>query len=431
LPLPTTPSDLEEVYEEFRRYVLPYPTGNIHPRFWGWVMGNGTPTGMMAEMLAAAMNSNLGGLAQAGGHVETQVIDWCKEMLGFPRESSGVLVSGGSIANLVGMTVARNSRAGYDVRADGVAGSARPMRIYASSEVHSSVRKGVEILGLGHKALRLIPVDKEYTINVSALREAIREDRKRGELPLCVIGCAGTVNTGSIDPLDALADICREEELWFHVDGAFGALAALSPALRPLVRGMERADSIAFDMHKWMYLQYEVGCTLVRDADAHRRSFTLTPEYLEHTTRGIAGGDIWFSDYEVQLTRGFRALKVWMSIKEHGIEKFGRLILQNVEQARYLESLVLAHPELELVAPVPLNIVCFRFIKRSGTPEEHNTLNKELLLRLHEGGVAAPSYTTLAGTYALRVCVTNHRSKKEDFDIFVDEVLRIGAELNR
>jgi glutamate/tyrosine decarboxylase-like PLP-dependent enzyme len=429
LPLPTGPSDLKTVYEDFCRFVLPYPTGNIHPRFWGWVMGNGTVTGMMAEMLAAAMNSNQGGLAQAGGFVEKQVIDWCKEMLGFPRESSGVLLSGGSIANLVGMAVARNSKAGYDVRADGVAASKGPMKIYASSEVHSSVRKGAEILGLGQTSLRLVPVDRENRIIVSELRKAIREDKGGGMLPFCVIGCAGTVNTGAIDPLDALADVCRDEGLWFHVDGAFGALAALSPSLKPLVKGMERADSIAFDMHKWMYLQYEVGCTLVRDADAHRRSFTLTPEYLEHTTRGIAGGEIWFSDYEIQLTRGFRALKVWMSIKEHGIDKIGRLVLQNVEQARYLERLIRTHHELELVAPVPLNIVCFRYLMRSGTLEEHNALNKELLLRLHEGGVAAPSYTTLAGTYALRVNVTNHRSRKEDFDLFVNEVLRIGAEL--
>jgi len=305
------------------------------------------------------------------------------------------------------------------------------MRFYASSEVHSSVRKALELLGVGSNALRLVPARTDYTIELERLREMVREDRSRGLAPLCVIGCAGTVNTGATDPLDALADLCSTEGLWFHVDGAFGALTALSPGLRHIVKGVERADSLAFDMHKWMYLPYEVGCTLVRDADAHRRSFALTPDYLEHTTRGIGGSDIWFSDYGVQLSRGFRALKVWMSVKEHGIEKFGRLIQQNVDQARYLEKLVRATPELELLAPVPLNIVCFRYVGRVSDEAAIDTLNRELLLRLHEGGMAAPSYTILDGKYALRVCNTNHRSRREDFDLLVREVLRLGEILSR
>jgi aromatic-L-amino-acid/L-tryptophan decarboxylase len=425
-PLPHTPQRPEDVYSSFKHTVLPYPTGNIHPRFWGWVMGNGTATGMLAEMLAAGMNLNQGGGAQAGNLVESQVISWCKEMLDFPPTASGLLVSGGSMANLVGLAVARNSHAGFDVRAEGVGGAPKPLRLYASTEVHSSVHKAVELLGLGRKALRLIPVRPDLTIDVGLLRHAIRDDRRHGDLPLCVIGCAGTVNTGATDPLDALADLCADEGLWFHVDGAFGALAALSPQLRHIVKGMERADSVAFDMHKWMYLQYEVGCTLVRDAEAHRAAFALTPHYLEHTTRGIGGSDMWFSDYGVQLSRGFRALKVWMSIREHGIDKFGRLILQNVEQARYLKSLVSRTQALELVAGVPLNIVCFRYRGILSDPAAIDGLNKELLLRLHEGGVAAPSYTVVNGKYALRVCITNHRSTVGDFDVLVEEVLRLG-----
>lgn len=425
-PLPHAPQRPEDVYSSFQRNVLPYPTGNIHPRFWGWVMGNGTATGMLAEMLAAGMNLNQGGGAQAGNLVESQVISWCKEMLNFPSAASGILVSGGSMANLVGLAIARNSHAGFDVRAEGVGGAPKPLRFYASTEVHSSVQKAVELLGLGHKALRLVPVQSDFTIDLGLLRKAIRADRKHGDLPLCVIGCAGTVNTGATDPLNALADLCADEGLWFHVDGAFGALAALSPQLRHIVQGMERADSVAFDMHKWMYLQYEVGCTLVRDAEAHRAAFALTPHYLEHTTRGIGGSDMWFSDYGVQLSRGFRALKVWMSIREHGIDKFGRLILQNVEQARYLQSLVAGTQELEPVAAVPLNIVCFRFRGRLTDAAALDRLNKELLLRLHEGGVAAPSYTVINGNYALRVCVTNHRSTRKDFDMLVREVVRLG-----
>jgi glutamate/tyrosine decarboxylase-like PLP-dependent enzyme len=425
-PLPRTPASPEAVYAAFRENILPYPTGNIHPRFWGWVMGNGTVTGMFAEMLAAAMNLNQGGGAQAGSLVESQVVSWCKEMFGYPQSASGILVSGGSMANLVGLTVARNTRAGFDVRAEGVGASPKTLCVYASTEAHSSVQKAVELLGLGRKALRLVPVTTDFTIDVSQLKNAIQDDRRRGCLPLCVIGCAGTVNMGAIDPLETLANLCAAERIWFHVDGAFGALAALSPELRHLVKGMERADSLAFDMHKWMYLPYEVGCTLVRDAEAHRNAFALTPHYLEHTSRGIGGSDLWFSDYGVQLSRGFRALKVWMAISESGIDKFGRLIYQNVRQARYLHRLVTQSPDLEMVAGVPLNIVCFRYRGTRRDEASLDTLNKELLLRLHEGGVAAPSYTVIDGKYALRVCITNHRSALEDFDLLVREVVRLG-----
>ena len=428
-PLPHGPTDAAEVYARFKDTVLPYPTGNTHPRFWGWVMGNGTVTGMLAEMLAAGINLNQGGGSQSGSLVESQVISWCKEMLGFPTGASGLLVSGGSMANLVGLTVARNSKAGFDIRTEGVGHAPRPMRLYASVETHSSIQKATELLGLGHQALRMIPTRKDLTIDTAALRTAILEDRKRGDHPFCVVGCAGTVNTGAIDPLDELADMCREHGLWFHVDGAFGALAALAPDLRHLVKGMERADSLAFDMHKWMYLQYEVGCALVRDADLHRTTFALTPHYLEHTQRGIGGGDLWFSDYGIELSRGFRALKVWMAIQEYGIDKFGRMIQQNVRQARYLEHIVANNPDLECVSDVPLNIVCFRYRGGLTDPSALDALNKELLLRLHEGGLAAPSYTVIDGTYALRVCITNHRTTNHDLDILIRETVRLGKEL--
>jgi aromatic-L-amino-acid decarboxylase len=430
-PLPRDAQALDRVYDSFKEDVLPYPTGNAHPRFWGWVMGNGTVTGMFADMLAAGFNPNQGGGMQAGNLVESQVITWCKEMFGFPATASGLLVSGGSMANLIGLTVARNVHAGFDIRENGAAGAPQPLRFYASKEVHSCAQKAVELLGLGRIALRLIDVHPDMTISVEALERAVKEDRARGVRPVCVIGCAGTVNTGAIDPLDELADLCAREKIWFHVDGAFGALAALSPELRPLVKGMERADSLAFDMHKWMYLPYEVGCTLIRDAEAHRNTFALTPHYLEHTKRGIGGADMWFSDYGVELSRGFKALKVWMSIREQGIDKFGRLISQNVRQAKYLQRLVKSTPELELVADVPLNIVCFRYKGSLADGGAVDELNKELLLQLHEGGVAAPSYTVIDGKYALRVCITNHRSRTEDFDLFIREVVRLGKILDQ
>jgi glutamate/tyrosine decarboxylase-like PLP-dependent enzyme len=295
--------------------------------------------------------------------------------------------------------------------------------------MHSSLQKTVELIGLGSRALRKIPVNSEYQIDIPALKDAIRADRAAGLRPFCIVGNAGTVNTGAMDDLEALAEISRGEGLWLHVDGAFGALARLAPDLRSLVSGMEKADSLAFDLHKWMYMPFEVGCVLVRREEDHRRAFSLTPDYLTHAERGLAAGTRWFSDYGIQLTRGFRALKVWMSIKEHGIDKYGRLIRQNVEQARYLAGLVDASPVLERLAPVPLNIVCFRYRAAGYGPGELNGLNQELLMRLHESGIAAPSSTTLGGKYTLRAAITNHRSRREDFDTMVQAVERIGNEL--
>jgi aromatic-L-amino-acid decarboxylase len=427
-PLPRAGQGYESAYRDFVEHVLPYPTGNIHPRFWGWVIGTGTPFNALTEMLAATLNPNVSGFDDGASLVEDRVLAWFKEAMGFPAEASGVLVSGGSMANLVGLAVARHVQAPFDVRRRGQSASPRPMVLYASLEVHSSVKKAAEILGLGSDALRLVPVDAEYRIDLYALRDAIADDRKAGLQPFCVVGTAGTVNTGATDDLAALADLCEREELWLHVDGAFGALAAFSPVLRKRLSGMERADSLAFDPHKWGYFPIEVGCVLVREAQDHRAAFATAAAYLAAGEGGVAGRVDRFADRGMQLSRGFKALKVWMGLKAEGTDKLGRLIEQNVDQAAYLAARVRETPELELLAPAPLNVVCFRY--RGGAEGDLDRLNKSIIVRLHESGVAVPSYTVLDGRYAIRVCITNHRTQTSDLDLLVHEVVRLGRELS-
>jgi len=429
-PLPREGEGLERAWDDFREHVLPYPWGNIHPRFWGWVVGTGSPSGALAELATAVFNVNAGGGNHAGPYLERQVVDWCKEMVGFPADASGLLVTGGSVANLVGLAAARDAAA-PTIPEEGVATAGRGLVMYASAQTHNSVDKAVRLLGLGQRGLRAIPVDGEHRIGLPALEQAIREDRAAGLRPCCVIGNAGTVNTGAIDDLAALAELCARERLWFHVDGAFGALVALSDMLRPLVLGMERADSIAFDLHKWMYMPYDIGCILVRDPEAHQRPFTTHASYLSRLPRGAAPIDRDPGTLGPELSSELRGLKAWLLLKEHGAGTYARLIEQNVAQAAYLADRVRATPELELMAPVPLNIVCFRYRGDGTGGVDLDQLNTELLMRLQERGIAVPSQTMLGGRFALRVAIVNHRSRREDFDLLAEKSVELGREIAR
>ncbi len=427
-PPPHAPQPLEDVYEELNRTLMPYPMGNIHPRYWMWYMGAGSFTGALAEFLAATDGSNLGGGNNAATLMDRQVVDWLRQMMGFPGTASGTLTNGGSMANLIGLTVARNVMAGVDVREEGVAAIPAPLRYYASDQVHSCHQKAVEALGLGNKALVRVPSDADSRMDVAALEQAIARDRAAGRKPACVIATAGTVNSGAIDDLSAIGALCRREDMWFHVDGCIGALMAIAPASRHLVAGIEAADSLALDPHKWLHVPFEAGCALLRDSNAHRAAFAVQPEYLEEKPRGIAGAEFLHS-YHLGTSAAFRALKVWMALKEHGVAKFGRLIDQNVAQAHYLTNLIEAEPLLELMALTTINIACFRYDPGNRNEAGLRDLNTEIMLRLQEEGIAAMSDTTIKGRHCLRIAICNHRTRREDLDLLVRELLRVAAEI--
>jgi aromatic-L-amino-acid/L-tryptophan decarboxylase len=435
-PIPRIGIGADAAYGEFLGQVLPYPNGNLHPRFFGWVQGNGTPLGMMADMLAAGMNPHLAGFNQAPAMVEQQVIDWMAELLGMPG-GSGLFVTGGTMANTLGLTVARFAKArefGIDVRENGLQQwsdqpAHPPLVFYGSSETHGWARKAAELLGLGNRAFRRVAVDAAYRLDLAALAAQVEKDRAAGALPFCVIGTAGTVNTGSSDDLVSLGRFCHSSGLWFHVDGAFGALAYLSEKLRPQVAGLEAADSLGFDLHKWGYLPFECACLLVRDPAVHRAAFATRASYLAEMTRGVMAGGLPFAERGVDLTRGFKALKAWLSLKAEGVDKLVRLIEQNVAQSRYLVERIAEHPDLELLAPAPLNVVCFRYAPAGTREDQLNAVNEELLLRLQEAGIAVPSSTVLGGRFAIRVANVNHRTRAKDFDTLLAGTLRIGGEL--
>ena len=428
LPLPEHPTPLDDVYREMQQNLMPFAMGNIHPRFWGWYMGAGNFTGALGDFLAAIDGSNLGGGNTAAARTDSQVVNWLKTMVEFPESASGTLTSGGSMANMIGLTVARNAMAGVDVRVEGVTSLPQPLRFYTSDQAHSCHQKAMEGIGLGSRALRLVASDADFRMDVEALEKAIAEDRTAGMRPACVIATAGTTNTGAIDNMQAIAKVCRREGLWFHVDGCIGALIKIAPENRGMVDGIEAADSLALDPHKWLHTPFESGCALVRDAKKHFATFNLHPAYLEEKSRGIAAGE-FLADYGFELSRGFKALKIWMALKEQGVTKFGRLIDQNIAQGMYLTSLIAAEPRLELMAPTTINIVCFRYRVEDATESRSKSLNTEIMLRLQESGIAAPTDTTVHGRHCLRVAINNHRTRREDLQLLVAETLRLGRAL--
>jgi aromatic-L-amino-acid decarboxylase len=422
VPSPRSPQALEDVHAEFCESILPYATGNTHPGFLGWVHGGGTAVGMLAEMLAAGLNANLGGRDHMPIEVERQIANWAREWFEFPNSASGLFVTGTSIANLMAVLIAKTDALGSGTRRDGLGENGHRLRTYTSTAAHGCIPRAMDFAGLGSDTLRMMPTDTAHRIDIAALEQAIAKDRRQGLKPFLVVGTAGAVDTGAIDDLAALAALCKRERLWFHIDGAFGALGIWSKDIAPRLAGIEQAHSIAFDFHKWGQVPYDAGFLLVRDGEKHRAAFASPAAYLRRETRGLAAGSPWPCDLGPDLSRGFRALKTWFTLKTFGTERLGRMIDDQCALARALETRIRAEPRLELLAPAQLNIVCFRF-----ACADADRINAEIVADLHERGRVAPSTTTIGGKLAIRAAFVNHRTELCDVDALISEVLAVGT----
>lgn len=384
--------------------IMPYATGNTHPKFFGWVHGTGLPLGVAAELVAATMNSNCGGRDHGAVEVERAVIDWVRRVAGLPEGASGILTTGTSQGTILALAAARVKRFGVTIRATGL----KPlpeMRVYAAEGAHSCMGKALEVLGHGRNALASITVDKAGRMDLAALAAAVARDRENGIVPLAVIATAGSVNTGVFDPIEAIADYCAAQDIWLHIDGAFGFWTRLADQpWQALANGVERADSIACDFHKWMFVPYDCGACLIRDHDVHRATFAERPPYLASQEAGIGGGDLWYCDYGLELSRGFRALKVWSAIRGHGAAQLGAAITDNCRQAALMGALAEASPHMRLAFPVTSNLCC---IGLYGADAE------KIAARLQVSGEVIFSTTKINGETCLRAAIVNHRTTEK------------------
>jgi len=421
---------LDQVADELIRGIMPYGAGNTHPRFFGWVQGSGNAAGILAEFVSAVMNSNCGGRNHAAIAIERDVIDWSRRCFGFPMTASGLLVSGTSQATLLALVAARQHCLGAASRGSGLSGHPA-LVLYAAEGVHTAITKAMDVSGVGSENLRLVPIDaKTGGMRVELLPALIAADRAAGRTPFCVVGTAGSVDRGGFDPLARIAALCRNENLWFHVDGAFGAwLRIAEPNLRTLVEGIDDADSIACDFHKWMFAPYDCGMLLVRDEMRHRAAFASRPSYLASQGNGIAGGEPWYCDYGVDLSRSFRALKVWATLRTYGSDRLGEVITSNCRLARQMAGLIGQSTVLRLHAPVISNVCCFGVSDSAITPAAASSLNGTIVARLQESGKTVLSTTTLEGMTVIRAAICNHRTLNADVAATISEIERLATDL--
>ena len=441
--LPEEPANFDELLHTFRDTLIELSRHNGHPRMFGYVQAPGTAIAAIADLLASALNANLTAWRSAPAAVEIErlTINWIKQIIGFNREGAGLFVSGGSMANMAALAAARRAKAPAQIQNKGAQSCAKTLRIYASEETHHSVAKAAALLGIGRDNVRLVSVNERHKINLDELVAAIEEDRAAGHLPICLVANAGTVATGAFDPFRQIGEIARRFNLWLHVDGAYGGFAALAASTRPLFGSIEEADSVALDPHKWLYLPVDCGCVLYRDPEIARATFAHEAEY----TRVIgqeADEAFAFWDYGPELSRRFRALKVWMLLKSVGLQALGEAIEKDLACARHFEKLVQNSEDFEMLAPVELSIFCFRHLparlkgalatgssEREKIEKQLDAHNERLLLALQRDGSSYLSNAQLRGRFSLRGCVMNYRTTLRDMEILLGDLRRVGAQL--
>ncbi|AHG92682.1 Pyridoxal-dependent decarboxylase (plasmid) [Gemmatirosa kalamazoonensis] len=438
--VPEEPLAPEELVAALRTIALEHATYTGHPGFMAYITGAGTVPGAAADLIAAVLNQNVGAwrLAPAATEIELHLGRWFASRLGLPSTAGGYVTSGGAMAAFIGLKAARDARAGWRIRELGTRGGP-PLTLYASSQAHDVNTRAADMLGLGREAVRVVPCDGELRMRVDALRACVARDVRNGYQPVAVVATAGTVSTGAIDPLDAIADVCAEHRLWMHVDGAYGGAAALTDALRPRFRGIERADSVAFDPHKWLYTPHSGGVIVVRDMQTLADAFSMEPSYV-YEDKELTGRGVDLYGLGPQFSRGFQALKIWMSLLAHGWSAYERRIAHDVALARRLHDRVVASPVLEPVGPPPtLSIACFRYVPRElrdrrgeAQAEDYlNRLNARLMTELQLGGRVFPSNAVIDGRFALRACIVNFRTEAADIDALVDQAVATGEALHR
>ncbi|HXG88728.1 MAG TPA: aminotransferase class I/II-fold pyridoxal phosphate-dependent enzyme [Vicinamibacterales bacterium] len=430
--LPEAPQDAQAVLAQFADLAT-LGRKNGHPRMFGYVQSSAAFAGVIGDFLASALNQNLTSWrsSPSATTIELQVIDWVKALVGFAPTGGGLLVSGGSMANFAALAAAVRASSGVDVNQHGVGALPGAPRIYTSAMTHMSIGKSAALLGIGRDAIRTVPVDANFRVRVDALREMLRADRAAGDLPVCVVGNAGEVNTGAIDPLDDLATLCADEKVWFHIDGAYGGFAAGVPALGDAMRGRSRADSMSLDPHKWLFAPVDVGCLLVRDIDHLRRTFSHGAAYID-VIAGRGMSDFAFWDYGPELTRRFRALKLWFIFKCHGAAALRDAMSGNIAVAQELAAAIDASPDFKRLAPVPLSIVCFRYLPPGMTdPEAINAFNKQLMVAVQLDGDSYLSNAMLGSTFALRACIVNFRTSPDDVERLLATIRRIATGMLR
>ena len=434
--LPAGGSDAGALLEQATTLLIEHSTFNAHPRFFGYITASASPLGMLGDLLSSAMNPNVGAwsLSPMASEIERQTVRWVADLIGFPRDCGGLFVSGGNMANIVCFMAARAARAGWDVRKAGVSTGPGSLVLYTSSATHTWVQKASDICGLGTDAIRWIETDEHERMRVELLRDRIRADRAAGRVPFLVIGTAGSVSTGGIDPLAEIGAIAKDEGLWFHVDGAYGAPAAMLPDAPADLAALSGADSVAVDPHKWLYAPLEAACALVRDPESLRNAFSYHPPYY-HFTGAEEDPPINFHEWGPQNSRGFRALKVWLAIRQVGREGYVRMIGDDIALARLLHERVDAHPELE-ARTLGLSIATFRYVPAemrdvASRDEEYlDRLNTALLSRLQEGGELYLSNAVLGGRFCLRACIVNFRTTARDIEALPPIIAREGRALH-